>query len=95
MTYAFSLGNGSDSRLFSHTGDIIHVLVHGGREIQTLMDAATSPSIRMYVISIYCATEPPPPPNKKGSSNSKDKDYGHHSAFRKGVPMDFFSLVFC
>ena len=65
MTYAFSLGNGSDSRLFSHTGDIIHVFVHGGREIQTLMDAATSPSIRMYVISIYCATDPPPQTKKE------------------------------
>ena len=26
MKYAFSLGNDSDSRHFSHTGDIIHVL---------------------------------------------------------------------
>ena len=35
MNYALSLGSGSDSRLFSHTGDIIHVfLAHLSRRLK-------------------------------------------------------------
>ena len=88
--YAFSLGNGSDCRLFSHTGDVIHVFGHCKRGIRTHMDAATSPSIAMYVVSTYCATETSP----KGSSNSTAKDYGHHSTLRIGVHMYFVLYYF-
>ena len=38
MYYACSLGNGSDFRLFSQTGDIIHVSVHEERGIRTRTD---------------------------------------------------------
>ena len=57
MDYAFYLGNGSDCCLFSHTEVTIYVFVHEGRGIQTRNDAATSPSIVMYVVSTKCATE--------------------------------------
>ena len=60
MNYAFFLGNGRDWRLFSHTRDIIYVFVHDKREIRTHTDEATSPSIAMYVVSTYCATENSP-----------------------------------
>ena len=61
MNYAFSLGNGSDCHLFSHTGDIIHVFVHDARGIRTHTDAATSSCIANYVVSTYCPTETPHP----------------------------------
>ena len=57
----FPLGNGSDSRHFNHTGDIIHVFVHGGRRIRTRMDVAMLPSIAMYVVSAL----PKLPPKRK------------------------------
>ena len=44
--------------------------------IRTRTDAATSPSIAMYGVSTDCA--------KKGSSNSTDKEFGHHSTLRIG-----------
>ena len=44
----------------SHIGDIIHVFVHDRCGIQTRTDAGTSPSIAMYVVSTYCATETSP-----------------------------------
>ena len=57
MNCAFFLGNGRNWRLFSRTRDIIHVFVHNKHEIRTHTDAATSPSIAMYVVSTYCPTE--------------------------------------
>ena len=56
MNYKFSLSNGSDSHLYNHTGDIIHVLTHDGRGIRTRTDVATSPSIAMYVVLTYAAS---------------------------------------
>ena len=57
MNYNFSLSNGSDSCLYNHTGDIIHVFTHDGRGIRTRTDVALWPSIVMYVALPYCATE--------------------------------------
>ena len=82
MNFVFSLGNGIDCRLFSHTGDIIHVFAHDARGIRTCTDAATSPSIAMYVVSTYYATET--------SSKKEDKDYGHHST----LPIGFICIIF-
>ena len=44
------------------------------------VDAAISPSIAIYVVLTYCATEA----SLKGSSNSTYKDYGNtvHSVYR-------------
>ena len=34
MNYNFFINNGSEPRLFNHTGDIIHSFTHGGRGIR-------------------------------------------------------------
>ena len=48
-SYIFYLKiNGSDSRLYNHTGDTIHAFTHDGRGIRIRTDAARSPSIAMY-----------------------------------------------
>ena len=39
MNYNFFLSNGSDSRLYNHTGDIINAFSHDGRGIRTRTDA--------------------------------------------------------
>ena len=82
MTYVCSLSNGGGTCLYNHTGDIIHAIVHDERGIRTRMDAATSPSTAMYVVSTYCATETS---LQKRSSNSTDKDYDHHSTICRFV----------
>ena len=56
------------SSVMNNTGDIIHEFTHDGREIRTRTDAATSPSITIYVGLTYCATEA-----SRGSSNSTYK----------------------
>ena len=40
MNYNFSLNNGSDSRVYNHTGDIIHTFTHVGRGTLIRTDAA-------------------------------------------------------
>ena len=50
-----------------------------GRGIRTCMDTATSPSIAMYVILTYCATEASP---KKKAEIAQLKVYGHHRTLR-------------
>ena len=52
-----SLNNGFDSCLYNHIGDITHAYSHVERRIQTQKYTATSPSIAMYVVLTYCATE--------------------------------------
>ena len=39
MNYKFSISNGSASRLFNHTGDMIHAFAHGGLGIRICTDA--------------------------------------------------------
>ena len=39
MNYNFSISNGSASRLFNHTGDMIHAFAHGGLGIRICTDA--------------------------------------------------------
>ena len=39
LNYKFSISNGSASRLFSHTGGIIHAFAHGGLWIWICIDA--------------------------------------------------------
>ena len=77
MNYKFSVSNGSDSRLYNHTGDTIHAFTHDGRGFRTRTDEATSRSVAMYVVLTYCATEAS---RKNGSSNSTIK--GLHSVYR-------------
>ena len=86
-----TLSNGSDCRLNNHTGDIIHAFTHDGRRIRSRTDAATSPSISMYVVLTYRATEAS---NKKGSSNSTIKGLqpSQYTPFT-GVPI-FFTYKF-
>ena len=78
MNYNFSLSNGSESRLYNHTRDIIHVFTQDGRGIRTRMDAATSPSIAMYVVLTYCATEVSP---KEEDQIVKLKDSVYRGSF--------------
>ena len=54
------LSNGSDSRLYNLTGDIIHAFTRVGRGIRIRTNAATSPSIAMYVVLTYFAIEASP-----------------------------------
>ena len=77
MKYNFSLSNGSDSCLYNHIGATVHAFTHDRCGIRTRTDAATSPSIAMYVVLTYCATEASP---KKEAQIAKLKDYGHNSA---------------
>ena len=76
MNYNFSLSDGSDARLYNHTGDIIHAFAHDGHEIRTRMDAVTSPSIAMCIVLTYCTTEASP---KNEAQIVQLKDYDHHS----------------
>ena len=72
MNYNFSFSNGSNSHLYNYIIDLIHVFTHGGRGIRTCTDAATSPSIAMYVVLTYCAAE-------ASTKKAQSKHYGHHS----------------
>ena len=54
------------------------------------MYAATSPSIAMYVVLTYCATEASP---KTEAQIVQLKDYGHHSTLRLYRFLYFFLLT--
>ena len=78
------------TRLYNHTGDIIHAFVHGGHRIRIRTDAATSPSIAMYGVSTDCATETSP----KKEAQISHKDYHHHSTLGIGVHIYIFFFSF-
>ena len=53
MNYAFSLSNGRDSRLYNHTGDIIHAFTHDWDGIRARTDAVldyVAASVRVRIL---------------------------------------------